>query len=403
LVGLNNDTVARNAIGAGGNGVFGFTRVPDGAGIFGAHVSTGIGVGGLGLIGVSGGSVNGVGVVGVSAPPGAKGGDGVQGITNSELRNGIYGRNVSTAKRGNSDPAGNGVMGFSSVPDGAGILGIHGSGGAGVAAHGDVGVSATSRDANVGHAIMGTGGIGVTGIGNQIGVWGIGKGVGWAGYFTGPVRMEPTSTGGGLDIVGRVTADGQNGEAIHAETQSTTLAAVAIIQKNATSDAAPLFVRHTGKRLAAVFEGDILVTGDITLANAADCAEEFDVAETGAVEPGTLMVLADDGRLEACSSAYDRRVVGVVSGAESYRPGLILDRQGDAPGRKPIALLGKVFCKADARYGRISVGDMLTTSATEGHAMRADDPVHAFGAVIGKALRPLDDGCGLIPVLIALQ
>ena len=144
VIGRNDDATARNAATPEGNGVFGFTQVPDGAGVFGAHASTGIGVGGLGLIGVSGGSVNGVGVMGVSAPPGLKGGDGVQGITNSEFRNGVYGRNDSTTKRGNGDPAGNGVLGFSQVPDGAGVLGAHGSTGVGVAGIGNVGISGAS-------------------------------------------------------------------------------------------------------------------------------------------------------------------------------------------------------------------------------------------------------------------
>jgi hypothetical protein len=49
------------------------------------------------------------------------------------------------------------------------------------------------------------------------------------------------------------------------------------------------------------------------------------------------------------------------------------------------------------------VGNMLTTSFTPGHAMKASDPVKAFGAVIGKALRPLRKGKDLIPILIALQ
>jgi hypothetical protein len=46
---------------------------------------------------------------------------------------------------------------------------------------------------------------------------------------------------------------------------------------------------------------------------------------------------------------------------------------------------------------------MLTTSDTVGHAMKACDPVRAFGAVIGKALANLTDGRGLIPILISLQ
>jgi hypothetical protein len=35
--------------------------------------------------------------------------------------------------------------------------------------------------------------------------------------------------------------------------------------------------------------------------------------------------------------------------------------------------------------------------------MKASDPARAFGAVLGKALRPLDRGTGLIPIVVALQ
>ena len=35
--------------------------------------------------------------------------------------------------------------------------------------------------------------------------------------------------------------------------------------------------------------------------------------------------------------------------------------------------------------------------------MKAVDSERAFGAVIGKALRSLDAGMGVIPILIALQ
>jgi len=66
-------------------------------------------------------------------------------------------------------------------------------------------------------------------------------------------------------------------------------------------------------------------------------------------------------------------------------------------------LVGKVYCKVDSRYAAIEVGDLLTTSPTPGHAMKALDREQAFGAVIGKALRPLAEGQGLIPILIALQ
>lgn len=92
-----------------------------------------------------------------------------------------------------------------------------------------------------------------------------------------------------------------------------------------------------------------------------------------------------------------------MSGAGGLRPGIVLGRQADARDRCPLALAGTVFCQADASNGPIGLGDLLTTSSTPGHAMRATDPVRAFGAVLGKALGELRTGRGLVPVLVALQ
>jgi hypothetical protein len=147
--------------------------------------------------------------------------------------------------------------------------------------------------------------------------------------------------------------------------------------------------------------GSLNVGGDITM-SASDFAEDFHIVGD-AVEPGTVMVLDENGALRESNTAYDRRVAGVISGAGDLRPGLILDRHRSSPSRLPLALVGKVYCKADASYGPIEVGDLLTTSPTPGHAMKANDPLKAFGAVIGKALRPLESGDALIPILVALQ
>jgi hypothetical protein len=81
----------------------------------------------------------------------------------------------------------------------------------------------------------------------------------------------------------------------------------------------------------------------------------------------------------------------------------VLDRKPSQAQRISVALMGKVYCKADAQYAPIEVGDLLTTSPTLGHAMKADDPVRAFGAVIGKAMRPVKRGKNMIPILVALQ
>jgi hypothetical protein len=143
-------------------------------------------------------------------------------------------------------------------------------------------------------------------------------------------------------------------------------------------------------------------SGDINLLGA-DCAEEFEVSRIEMIEPGTVMIIGDDEKLSYCTEAYDKKVAGVLSGAGGYKPGIVLDKQQSKNGRMPLALTGKVYCKADAQYSPIGVGDLLTTSPTLGHAMKADDPLKAFGAVIGKALRPLTEGQGLIPILITLH
>ena len=183
----------------------------------------------------------------------------------------------------------------------------------------------------------------------------------------------------------------------------------------------------TGRALAGQFEGDVRVSGKCDVAGrqivggdlhtggshfvggdiqmkGADYAEDFEVADVTAATAGSVMVLDDAGAIGLSTRAYDRRVAGVLSGAGGYTPAIILDRQGrETAGRRPLALMGKVWCRVDASEAPIEVGDLLTTSATPGHAMKAVDPQRAFGAVIGKALQPLASGCGLLPILVALQ
>lgn len=163
---------------------------------------------------------------------------------------------------------------------------------------------------------------------------------------------------------------------------------------------------------AGHFEGNLEVTGNLTMTGAGsdillsggDCAEDFDVAGSSIeIESGTVVIINQGGALQQSEAAYDKRVAGVISGAGDLKPGIVLDKQQSQTMRMPVALVGKVYCKVDAQHSPIEVGDLLTTSSTPGHAMKADDPVRAFGAVIGKALGRLSAGQGLIPILVALQ
>lgn len=140
-------------------------------------------------------------------------------------------------------------------------------------------------------------------------------------------------------------------------------------------------------------------TGDIQLIGA-DVAEEF--CSASGVEPGSVVVAIAPDEIEASTMPFDRRVIGVVSGSGDARPGL---RLGTRPGvgRVPVAVVGRVQCKVDATGGRITFGDLLTTSPRPGHAMRVEDPARAAGAIMGKSLGDLREGTGLVPILVALQ
>ena len=188
------------------------------------------------------------------------------------------------------------------------------------------------------------------------------------------------------------------------------------VQGNSLSTGVAVLGTSSGPGAAGRFEGNVEVTGningdeqttrvicfDVNLGGQ-DCAEEFDLSEAEGVSPGTVLVIDASGALRPSHQAYDHKVAGVVSGAGEYRPGIVLNKQRSPGNRVPVALVGRVYCEVDAQYGAVEIGDLLTTSPTPGHAMKATDQAKAFGAVIGKALRPLVAGQGLIPILIALQ
>jgi hypothetical protein len=98
------------------------------------------------------------------------------------------------------------------------------------------------------------------------------------------------------------------------------------------------------------------------------------------------------GELEAARAAGDGR------GLEEARAGL-MERFGGT--FAPVAMSGIVRCKVDASYAAIEVGDLLATSPTPGHAMRAEEAVP--GTILGKALEAKDDGTGRIRMLVMLR
>jgi hypothetical protein len=152
-------------------------------------------------------------------------------------------------------------------------------------------------------------------------------------------------------------------------------------------------------------EGKI-IADVIQLTGGSDLAEPFHIRDQGTpAEPGMIACIDPDhpGRLRLSDQAYDATVAGVISGAGGVQPGLVMSQpQTLATGEVPVALTGRVYCRVDADWGPIRPGDLITTSATPGHGMRAD-PKRAAGAIVGKAMTGLDRGQGLVLVLVSLQ
>ena len=308
---------------------------------------------------------------------------GVYGVTDSFDRTAVEAegpampsKKILLAKLAGKDPVFHQLAGVFGVSDNQGVMGLTSS-------NSGTGVYGGNMDAPNGFGVRGETmtGVGVEGVSFGSGIGVAGKSKDWQG-----VSGVSTNQAG---VVGTST----NFVGVWGESQSDTQPGVF----------------GKGPVLAGRFSGNVEVSGNLNMTSGTsdiilgDVAEGFSTEGGAIVEPGTVVVLNEDGLVFPGEKAYDKKVAGVVSGAGGYRPAIILDPERMQTGQLPVALMGKVCCKVDAQYSPIEVGDLLTTSPTPGHAMKATDPLKAFGSVIGKALRPLNAGQGMIPVLIALQ
>ncbi|MBI3468630.1 MAG: hypothetical protein HY000_36980 [Planctomycetes bacterium] len=132
-----------------------------------------------------------------------------------------------------------------------------------------------------------------------------------------------------------------------------------------------------------------------------DIAESLPLAAGEKAEPGDLVSLAgsEEGavQIRRSQTAYDPRVLGVVSGAGGIRPALVMHSQ-EAQDECAVALLGLVYCKAEAENAAIAAGDLVVASDVCGHVRKGDPAALRPGVIVGKALGSLSSGRGLIAV-----
>ena len=92
-----------------------------------------------------------------------------------------------------------------------------------------------------------------------------------------------------------------------------------------------------------------------------------------------------------------------VAGIILTSPGVILGNSFDEAtdgwedSRPVLAVTGRVPCKVTVENGPIKIGDLLVASSTPGVTMKGN-PEESMGAVVGKAMEPLENGEGTIVV-----
>jgi hypothetical protein len=290
------------------------------------------------------------------------------------------------------------IAGDSADPNVPAIHGSHSSTGAGVFAESEIGpgVHAVSRgtDPNQEGVAVFAEAVGTAVIGNSQNFIGV---VGFTTSTTGGVGVMGQSKGRATGVFG----EADSGIGVHGITNS---GEAAIRGEHKAAGFAGFFEGKVGVTHELNVNGNINTLGNVQLIGPGqDLAEPFTVEGPQTARPGSVVVLTGPDRVRVSDTPYDPRVAGIVSGAGNLRPGIVLGRCDTTDDRPVIALTGKVWCYVDADEVPIKLGDLLTTSCTPGHAMRATDQARAFGAVIGKALAGLSGGRGLIPVLVALH
>jgi hypothetical protein len=151
-------------------------------------------------------------------------------------------------------------------------------------------------------------------------------------------------------------------------------------------------------------DGTVQSTAWTGVLSGGDYAESVDVAgERLDYLPGDVLMIDPEhpDRFRKASEPYSRMVAGIYS----TKPGITGRRQPTVKSKEeiPMAMIGIVPAKVSTENGPVLPGDLLVASSTPGYAMKGTDKDKLTGAIIGKAMGHLEQGKGLIEVLVTLQ
>lgn len=247
--------------------------------------------------------------------------------------------------------------------------------------------------------------------GTGIGVKGVNTdGTGYAGYFDGnsyiqdrleirdKIFLRPVGNGDGGEIE---LFDNDGDQTVTIRAGQTTDNGAELLMYNDAGDKTIELDADWGAGKGRVITDELQITGG------SDLAENFDVRHRNLdILPGMVVRIdaSHEGALTPTQKAYEKTVVGVISGANGIDPGMLMGQQASiADGDWPVALAGRVYVLADASRDPIQPGDMLTSAQKTGYAMVAKNRKKAQGAILGKALTSLQEGAGYVLMLVNLR
>jgi len=151
-------------------------------------------------------------------------------------------------------------------------------------------------------------------------------------------------------------------------------------------------------------DGTVQSTAWTGVLSGGDYAESVDVVgERLDYLPGDVLMIDPEhqDRFRKASEPYSHMVAGIYS----TKPGVTGRRQPTvkSPDEIPMAMIGIVPTKVSTENGPVLSGDLLVASSTPDYAMKGTDKDRLTGAIIGKAMGHLENGRGLIEVLVTLQ
>ncbi|MCB0835228.1 MAG: hypothetical protein KDE26_03420 [Bacteroidetes bacterium] len=148
------------------------------------------------------------------------------------------------------------------------------------------------------------------------------------------------------------------------------------------------------------FDGEVEVKC-LQITGGCDLAEYKQNHDSRSLEPGDVVLIdpTDPKGVLLSDQPYNKTAIGIYSGANGVKPGMILSQEGVLDGDIPVAIAGQVYVKVT---GKVKPGDLLTSSKIPGHAMVVKNYKKAMGAIIGKAISTKDEN-GFALVLIGRQ